>query len=761
MEMHTKRILHISYCIRLFYIACCLLAFGATSVPSVSAEGGAANKTAIETIQKNQTHIQDQKHYIQSVLNKHEASGDENIPAEEQLDLLGKIDFIYTEQLSALKNSVEIDQKIEQLQSDPIRAVPAKTAETSAPLSFITFDKLLEDKIILQEDEQSIKSSIHAAEELLEYAKENLATCEKNRRRTKEDVSFQGSNATNPSLVTAELRCRLYTEEVKHNEIILQNNKKELKLNQLKLATIGQKIAEARSRVIFSDENLQDQILEIDKNARELEDMLERAKAKKELQYARWAKAKEELDTHFLSPEERPKKEQEVQTWKVLSDTRRLEVEVLNNRLKRLADLKKVWQQRFSIFNNTGIKNLRHLLDECLRTFKFLKREKQLQTAHKSNVGNKALQLEQELKAAKESSQATWFIETQITAFRQQLEHLDQDLKSIQTLEWACKKLQSEIQERLQYRSFGDRLAELQNVLSTAWNYELTSAEDFSITVGKIITALFFLIAGYFVSRYLTVKAANQIKRRFNLDEAAAIAIQTIAHYCLLIMIVFSVLNMVKIPLTFFTVIGGALAIGVGFGSQNIVNNFLSGLILMAERPVKIGDIVEVEGSQGTVEMIGARSARIKTFDNLRLVVPNSTLLQNALINWSLADDIVRREIIVGVQYGSPVELVEKLLRQAVSEHHLVQQDPEPIILFYDFGDNSLIFKIYLWISMFKAGMKHQNLLQVESRIRFRIEALFRENNIVIAYPQRDVHLDAAKPLMIKIDPSGASNQKI
>jgi small-conductance mechanosensitive channel len=175
----------------------------------------------------------------------------------------------------------------------------------------------------------------------------------------------------------------------------------------------------------------------------------------------------------------------------------------------------------------------------------------------------------------------------------------------------------------------------------------------------------------------------------------------------------------------------------------------------MVERPVKIGDVVDVEGTQGTVEMIGARSARIKTFDNLRLVVPNSTLLQNPLINWSLSDDIVRREINVGVQYGSPVELVEKLLGQAVHEHQLVKRKPEPIILFYDFGDNALIFKIYLWISMLKIGKKHQKLLQVESQIRFRIDAMFRDNNIVIAYPQRDVHLDAAKPLMIKIDKSG------
>lgn len=211
------------------------------------------------------------------------------------------------------------------------------------------------------------------------------------------------------------------------------------------------------------------------------------------------------------------------------------------------------------------------------------------------------------------------------------------------------------------------------------------------------------------------------------------------------------VLHMVKIPLTFFTVIGGALAIGVGFGSQNIVNNFLSGLILLIERPVKISDIVEVENIQGTVEWVGARSTRIRTFDNLRLVVPNSTLLQNKVINWSLSDDIVRREIVVGIAYGSPVKKAQNLIQQAVSEHKLVEKKPQPIVLFNDFGDNALIFRILLWIKMSRVGMSHQNILQVESDIRFHIDEQFRKNNIVIAFPQQDTHLDTLRPLEVRV----------
>ena len=749
-----------AYCILLGCAVYCFLVFAEFSASFAWAEDNTPTNEQINgKIHKNQSLIQNQMQQLQSILEQPETSGHENTFAEKQLDILRKIDFTYTQQLSALKNSIEMDRKIEQHQSDLTEAMAS--IENSTPVSFIVFDKMLEDKILLQEDMQSISSSIHAAEALLRDAMENQAACEKNRRHIKDSLSPQENNAADPALVIAELQCRLAAEEVNQNELTLQNTKKELNLNQLKLATVDQKIAETKPRVVFSDEQLQNQILEIDKTARELTDLLERAQAKKELQYARWAKAKEELDTHLLTSKEKSGKEQEVQTWKVLSDSRRLEVEVLHNRLKRLAELKKIWQKRFAVFNNTSKESLKTLRDSTHHALKSLEREKQLLASHQSNIGNKTLLLEQELKKVRRASEATWFIKTQRTAYQTQLDHLDHDLKSIQALQWAYKKLQGEIEAHQRYTSFNERLMDLQTTVNSAWNYELTSSNDFPITVGKIITALILLIAGYFVSRYLTGKAGKQIKLRFNLDEAAAFAIQTIAHYCLLVMIVLFVLNMVRIPLTFFTVIGGALAIGVGFGSQNIVNNFLSGLILMAERPVKISDIVDVEGIKGTVERIGARSARIKTFDNLRLVVPNSMLLQNRLINWSLSDDIVRREIVVGVQYGSPLELVEKLLGQAVREHRLVEREPEPIILFFDFGDNALLFKIYLWISMFKTGMKHQNMLQVESQIRFRINAMFRENNIVIAYPQRDVHLDSAKPLMIKIDPSFEQKHQI
>ena len=200
-------------------------------------------------------------------------------------------------------------------------------------------------------------------------------------------------------------------------------------------------------------------------------------------------------------------------------------------------------------------------------------------------------------------------------------------------------------------------------------------------------------------------------------------------------------------PLTVFTFLGGALAIAVGFGSQNILNNFISGLILLVERPIRMGDMIEIEGTYGTVEEVGFRSTRVRSFENIYIIVPNSTFLEKNVVNWTLSDDLVRIHITLGVVYGSPTREVARLIRQVMDEHAKVLKTPEPVILFSDFGDNALQFEVHFWIRM-KRLMDRRI---TESDVRYRVDELFRAAGIVIAFPQRDVHLDAVKPLTVRV----------
>jgi small-conductance mechanosensitive channel len=207
-------------------------------------------------------------------------------------------------------------------------------------------------------------------------------------------------------------------------------------------------------------------------------------------------------------------------------------------------------------------------------------------------------------------------------------------------------------------------------------------------------------------------------------------------------------LRIVNIPLGAFAFLGGALAIGVGFGAQNIINNFISGFILMTERPIGIGDLVEVDGVLGRVEAIGGRSTRVRTGENIHILVPNSSFLEKNIINWTLSDARIRSKVTVGVVYGSPVREVERLLLQAARESPRVLADREPFVLFREFGDNALIFEVYFWIQV-RAVIERR---RIESDIRFRIDELFRQAGVVIAFPQRDVHLDAGGPIPVRLE---------
>ena len=202
--------------------------------------------------------------------------------------------------------------------------------------------------------------------------------------------------------------------------------------------------------------------------------------------------------------------------------------------------------------------------------------------------------------------------------------------------------------------------------------------------------------------------------------------------------LVITALDFINVPLTAFAFVSGAVAIGVGFGAQNIINNFISGWILLWERPIRIGDFLEIEQTTGTVESINTRSTRIKRSDGVQMIIPNSALLEKTVVNWTLIDKITRTRVRVGVAYGSPVQRVSELIMQAIVEHEAILKEPLPLVIFEDFGDSALIFDAYFWIQ----ASVERDLRVIRSDIRYRLVELFDEAGIVIAYPQQDVHID-------------------
>ncbi len=286
-----------------------------------------------------------------------------------------------------------------------------------------------------------------------------------------------------------------------------------------------------------------------------------------------------------------------------------------------------------------------------------------------------------------------------------------------------------------------------------AWRFRVASIDGNEITIANIVIALVVLVVGIRLSRKGSKLLINRAFKKAKISSNARVTLQTLIFYIMIAVFIFISLGIAQIPIQAFAVLGGALAIGVGFGSQNLIKDFISGLILMIEQPVRVDDMIEIDSeTRGKIIRIGAISTHIRTFRNVDILVPNSYLVESNVINWTLTDQYARRTLRVGVAYGSPTRKVAELIKQAVDAHERVISERGVEVYFINFGDNTLDFEVFFWIKMTRPG----NEREVTSDIRHTITEIFEENNITIAFPQRDVHLDTLSPVEVKVVNSGS-----
>ena len=297
--------------------------------------------------------------------------------------------------------------------------------------------------------------------------------------------------------------------------------------------------------------------------------------------------------------------------------------------------------------------------------------------------------------------------------------------------------------------------------LRKLWTFEVFTAEDTitvegqkisgkrSVTLGKIILALLIVGVGIWITGFVSRVTESVIIRRLKIEANQARLIRRWLRALLMVCLVMFSLVSVKIPLTVFAFAGGALAIGLGFGTQTVLKNFVSGLILLFERPFRVGDVLDVGGQRGAITQIGLRASVLQLWDGTETLIPNSSLLENNVSNWTYSSRKVRFSVTVGVAYGSDIRRVIQLLHEVVERHGLVEKEPKPLALFTDFGDSALTFELRFWVDVIGA-----NSAQVGSDLRQMIAGAFAENGIVISFPQRDIHLDTTRPVPVEIVPA-------
>jgi small-conductance mechanosensitive channel len=254
------------------------------------------------------------------------------------------------------------------------------------------------------------------------------------------------------------------------------------------------------------------------------------------------------------------------------------------------------------------------------------------------------------------------------------------------------------------------------------------------VTIGLLIVSASILYGSFLISWVVPKILVDELFFNRRMEKGARLSLARLVNYIIVVIGFLIALSALGIEVSKITIMLSALGVGIGFGLQGIVNNFVSGLVLLFEQPVRVGDLIETNGMWSEIKHIGIRATRVRNFDHAYLIIPNADLVANQVTNWTLGDRQARLKIAVGVAYGSEVNLVMETLIGCARDNTNVAQSPVPQALFLNFGESSLDFELRVFV---KASMREL----IRSELHQEIDKRFRENNINIAFPQRELHV--------------------
>ena len=568
---------------------------------------------------------------------------------------------------------------------------------------------------------------------------------------------------------------RLASTTAALNDIRRRKAEAELADSRMRLALARRKLALASTRTRFAQSELDQVLANLDAERQRLQTELQSAEADHERRQHALAAARADAQKALSKPEgttaDSNNQASRIRHLEDVVQFRTAESETSSVRqaaLRELVDLitqeRALWQLRFGSFNTHDLAKLQESYQQLAGLLKLVQGAKpfflhhvdlaaNLITEQSNRIQNRPM-LPADLEQAKDL----------LGLYHQREEVAYRALRGLEKLERLCLWWKQSLDESRRELPLGGRIRDLFTEFSSfavkLWQFELFVAEDTitvdgqpitgrrSVTAGKIVMAILILAVGYWLSILLASWLERIAVRRLHVEPNQANLIRRWARVAIIIALAIFSLASVKIPLTVFAFLGGALAIGLGFGTQNLLKNFISGILILFERPFRVGDLVDVGGNRGTVTSIGIRSSVLQLWDGTETLIPNSTLLENNLTNWTYSNHTVRFTLTVGVAYGSDTRRVAQVLADVADRHGLVLKAPAPQVLFVDFGASALNFELRYWVDVVKS-----NAAQVGSDLRHMIAGACTENSIVMAFPQQDVHLDSSRPLRIELAP--------
>ncbi len=638
--------------------------------------------------------------------------------------------------ISLLESNALLDAQLNQVEAQNLEFTQKGLAE-SQPYPITLLDSLQDQLRLAEDDLVSQESALKSAVVNARVTHQQLQDRQALRRRL-----LDRSNTSQDSGLDLDRELENATWAVRASETASElaqaeigNSKKAKAVATNRRDLVQRKVTLVKGQFLFTRAILERQLTELETRRDELNEKLSKARADAAFALAK-LKALEEAGTSD------PLKSAEFQAQSEWLTTHQRSKALLEQDLDWNLTQRDLWERRYNLSQGQGVESLSDWQDAGAGLVAQMSNARVLLTGELRQLRSQTSEI---LESPTESPALQQLRSRQVQAMATRQNALEESLRALDATSALADRIVREISQRRKDLSWNERARRAWAWLIDLWNIELYTIGDNSVTVGKVNVALLVLVLGLTLTGKVTRFFSRRLLVHLPITDAIKSNLERGLRYFFFLLVFLFALQVVNIPLTIFTFLGGTMAIAVGFGAQNVLNNFISGLILMVERPVRVGDLIEVEQTTGVVEEIGARSTRVRMGTGIHVVLPNSVLLENRVINWTLTDQRVRTSVSVGVAYGSDPQEVMALLLRATLMNERIEKSPEPFVLLESFADSSLTFAIHFWVSL----AQPLNKRIAESDLRIAIEQLLRENEIPIPFPQRDLNIQGPVPVKL------------
>lgn len=640
------------------------------------------------------------------------------------------------------------------------------------PYSVLFVDELRDRLRTLDDKIEFAESSLSLLQQLSANAETSMKEADVQLRRVNEQLETVSDQAQTVRLnwlrELAQVRTRMAAAQVASWQTSYRLKAEEVSDCRARQAFTQRQVALASQHTRFSREDLDKALANLEAERKRLDAELQAAYDETAKRKAALAEARNALQRRLQAAEQKlssgevHRQQSEIDLLDVQSQTSVERATGLRQLVDGLTLDGQLWQMRFAVFNSRDLSELQEAYRQLTKLSGLAQSAKQYFSRQVSLTASQVIDEQNRLLNRTDAQSDEALIRKRLESlqerammYRRVLENFEKREQLIlrwkESIDWDRKTLPFLSRVR-------DLFSETTGFAAKLWNFELFVVEDTitvdgetlkgrrGVTVGKIVLVVLILVIGYVCSGLFARGVQRLVSLRLKNDPNQARLVRRWIHIALMTCVVIVALVLVKIPLTVFAFAGGALAIGVGFGTQNLIKNFISGVIILFERPFRVGDVLDIDGRRGTVTGIGIRSSIVLFWDGTETLIPNSALLENNLTNWTYSNRSVRFTVPVGVAYGTDTSLVTRLLSEVASHHGLIQKAPPPQVLFTEFGESNLSFELRFWVDV-----SRHNAAQVASDLRHMIAKTFAENGVAMAFPQRDLHVDAAQPLPVRI----------